>query len=175
MRVALDKHGRITLSDFSAVQAYKAAIRMEIQGIEFYKALRDQVKTKDVCLEIDFLIQQERSHKEVFESLLALEKEVSDDTFEEDDIVAYLNSKVFDDTRQGASAQQMNERQTSLEEAMNMERRSIVFYEGCLAQTEDAKARAALEKIVAEEKKHLAKFAEFVRIKCIDSGKGCIF
>jgi rubrerythrin len=88
--------------------------------------------------------------------------------------VDYLNSKVFDVSGVGAAVQEIDERQTSLQEAMNRERRSIVFYEGCLAQTKDAKARAAFTKIIGEEKKHLAKFAEFARIRCFDSGKGCI-
>jgi rubrerythrin len=174
MKVTVDKKGRITLSDFSALQAYKAAIKLEEQGINFYTGLLKQVKPGDARLEIQFLIEQESSHRDVFLSLLEQEKESTDDAFEEDDIVDYLNSKIFDASGEKAAAIEMDASQTSLREAMNMERRSIVFYEGCLAQANDAKAKAAFTRIIGEEKKHLAKFAEFIRIKCIDSNKGCI-
>jgi len=57
---------------------------------------------------------------------------------------------------------------------MNMERRSIVFYEGCLNNTKDPAARKALAKILDEERSHLKKFGELLRLKCINSGEGCI-
>jgi rubrerythrin len=174
MHVDIDKNGRITISDFSSLQAYKAAIKMEDQGIEFYAGLLKQVKAEDARHEIEFLIDQERSHRDVFQSLLDQEKESKDDAFEEDDIVDYLNSKIFDVSQAESAAREIDDHQTSLRQAMDMERRSIVFYEGCLAQAQGSSAREAFARIIGEEKKHLAKFAEFVRLKCIDSGKGCI-
>ena len=39
MRVQITKDGKIVIQDFSSVQAYKAAIKMEEDGIRFYKDL----------------------------------------------------------------------------------------------------------------------------------------
>ena len=85
-----------------------------------------------------------------------------------------MNSHVFDASLEKAEAEKMSHRHTALEEAMNMERRSIVFYEACLAHTKDIQAKTAFKNILEEEKKHLSKFAELLRIKCVNSQKGCI-
>ena len=174
MRVQITKDGKIVIQDFSSVQAYKAAIKMEKDGIQFYKDLLKQIKDQGAKLEIDFLIEQELGHLKTFQDLLENEKETADDTFEEDDIVNYMHAKVFDYREEKTTTQKMSHRHTALEEAMNMERRSIVFYEGCLSQTKSTEAQKALDNILEEEKKHLKKFAELLRIKCINSQKGCL-
>lgn len=174
MRVQIAEDGKIVIQDFSSVQAYKAAIKMEKDGIQFYKDLLKQIKDQDARVEIDFLVEQELGHLKTFLDLLDKEKEIADDTFEEDDIANYLHAKVFDYSQEKTITQKMSHRHNALEEAMNMERRSIVFYEGCIAQTKSAEARKALANILEEEKKHLKKFAELLRIKCINSQKGCL-
>jgi rubrerythrin len=174
MRVVIEKDGRIALNDFSAVQAYKIAIRMEENGIAFYRGLLAKVKDEDARHEIDFLIEQEENHRKTFQGLLDKEKQASGDGFEEDDIVDYLNAKVFDASVEKEKARRMDHRHTAMEEALDYERRTIVFYDGCLRQTKDPQAQAALRAVLEEEKKHLAKFAELLRIKCINSEKGCL-
>ena len=174
MRVGIAKDGKIVIQDFSSVQVYKAAIKMEKDGIRFYKDLLKQIKDQDARREIDFLIEQETGHLKTFQDLLDKEKEITDDTFEEDDIVNYMHAKAFDYREEKTTTQKMSHRHTALEEAMNMERRSIVFYEGCIAQTKATEARKALVNILEEEEKHLKKFAEVLRIKCINSQEGCL-
>jgi rubrerythrin len=174
MRVNIDKNGNIAISDFSPLQAFKIAGSMEEQAILFYQDLSLKVRDDQARREIAFLIEQEKEHKKIFETLGAKEKEASGDDFEEDDIVNYMNAKVFDVSLEREKAAKMEHRHEGLAEAMDMERRSIVFYRGCLSQTKDSKARSALEKILQEEEKHLAKFAEILRIKCINSQEGCV-
>ncbi|MBI5873720.1 MAG: ferritin family protein [Candidatus Omnitrophica bacterium] len=174
MRVNIDKAGNITITDFSPVQAYKIAVRMEKDGIDFYSDLLKQVRDAGTQHEIEFLIEQEKAHLDTFQGLLNRVKETANDTFEEDDIVDYIKSRVFNAALEKEEAQKMEHRHTALEEAMNMERRSIVFYDGCLARSKDGDAKSAFKKILDEERKHLTKFAELLRIKCIDSGEGCI-
>ena len=174
MRVQITKDGKIVIQDFSSVQAYKAAIKMEKDGIQFYGDLLKQVKDRDARQEIDFLIEQELRHLKTFQDLLDKEKETAEDTFEEDDIVNDMHANVFDYSQGKTTTQKMSHRHSALEEAMNMERRSIVFYEGCIAQTKATEARKALVNILEEEEKHLKKFAELLRIKCINSQKGCL-
>ena len=174
MRVSLGKSGSLTIYDFSPVQAYKIAINLEKTSIQFYKDLLKQIKVGATKREINFLIEQEATHLGLFQGLLDKEKEVSEDPFEEDDIVKYMNTHVFSLYPEEEKAKKMEHRHTALEEAMHMEKRSIIFYEGCLAQTKTPQARQAFTKILEEEKRHLAKFAELLRIKCINSSEGCL-
>ena len=174
MRVNVGKDGKITILDFSAVQAYKIAAKMEKNGIAFYKALIAKVKDEEARREIKFFIKQEEGHLAVFEGLLSAEKEATEDSFEEDDLINYVNSRVFDFSQERSVAENMDHRHAALEEAMDMEKRSIVFYEGCLAQSSDAEVKKKFEQIIEEEKKHLSQYAQLLRVKCINSQKGCI-
>ena len=174
MRVNIDKSGKLTISDFSSIQAYKIAVKMESDGIDFYRDLLRQVRDVETQHEIEFLIEQEKSHLEIFQGLLNRVKQAQDDAFEEDDIVEYIKSRIFDVSQEKEKAQKMEHRHTALEEALDMERRSIVFYDGCLAQAKESQAKEAFKKIIEEEKKHLSKFSDLLRIKCINSQNGCI-
>ncbi len=174
MRVNIDKNGQIQITDFSPVQAYKIAAKLEEGGIAFYGQLGRQLKDESARREIKFIIQQEEAHLKVFRGLLEAARESADDAFEEDDIVDYLNTHVFDPSRQGEVAARADHRRTTLEEAVDAERRSVLFYEGCLAGTTDPAARKAFKEIIAEEKAHQAKFASLLRVKCIDKGDGCL-
>ncbi|MFA5039852.1 MAG: ferritin family protein [Candidatus Omnitrophota bacterium] len=174
MRVHIDKSGKISIFDFSPAQAYKAAVHMEKEGIQFYQDLTRQIKDPDARREVDFLIEQEQEHLKTFENLLEYVKKGAGDEFEEDDIAQYVSSNVFDTTLEKDAMAKMEHRHTALEEAMNMERRSIVFYQACHENSTDPQAKGAFEKIGREEKKHLEKFAELLRVKCINSQKGCL-
>ncbi len=174
MRVNIDKDGIISISGFSPVQAYKIAVKMERDGIVFYRGLLESVKDQEAKGELDFLIKEEEGHLNSFQGLLSKEREQVGDAFEEDDVVDYIKSRVFDASLKKVKLSQMEHRHTALEEAMNMERRSIVFYEACLSESKDEKAKPAFRAIIEEEKKHLGKFAQLLRIKCINSQKGCI-
>jgi len=174
MRVNIDKKGNISISEFSSAQAYKIAIRMENDGIDFYNEILSDVKDEVARNEIAFLIEEEKKHLTIFAGLLGSVKEFSGDDFEEDDIVDYVRSRVFDVSQEKEDALKMDHRHTALEKALDMERRSVVFYEGCLAQTKEDDAKKAFKKILEEETGHQKKFAELLRVKCINSQKGCL-
>jgi len=174
MRVDIDKNGTIVIFDFSPVQVFKVAVRMEEDGIRFYEDLAKKVKDQEARHEVGFLIQEEREHLKTFQKYLDAVKSGADDAFEEDDIVQYVSSKVFDTSQELQEASRMDHRHTAVEEALNMERRSIVFYEACLSRTSDPRAKGAFAKILSEEREHLKKFGELLRIKCINSEKGCL-
>jgi rubrerythrin len=174
MRVEIGNNGTIVIFDFSPAQAFKVAVHMEEDGIRFYEDIARKVKDDEARREISFLIQEEKEHLRTFQGCLDAVKSGADDAFEEDDIVQYVSSKVFDGSQEAQDAARMDHRHTALEEALNMERRSIVFYEACLLEASDPKARGAFAKIITEERKHLQKFGELLRAKCIHSAKGCL-
>jgi rubrerythrin len=174
MRVDIDKNGVLAISDFAAAQAYKIAIRMEENGIAFYTDLLRLIKDDGVRRELTFLVGEEEAHRVTFLDFLNQEKEEGIDTFEEDDIVSYIHSKVFDVSAEKPAAEAIKGVRTSMAEALNMERRSILFYEGCLKNSRDSRAQSAFVKIIAEEKGHLARFSELMRARCINSSDGCV-
>jgi rubrerythrin len=174
MRVNVDKKGTIHISDFSPLQAYKIAIKLEEGGIAFYRDLGRQLKDEEARREIGFMIRQEEDHLKTFKAMLAEAKSSLDDAFEEDDIVDHLKTHIFDASVEKDVADRADHRHTTLEEALNMERRSVVFYQGCLDQTTDTAARKAFSRIIEEEKAHQAKFASLLRVKCLNSGDGCL-
>jgi len=174
MRVHLGKDGRIVVTDFSPAQAFKIAVKMEQDGMAFYADLQGKIKDDEARREIGFLIEQEQQHLAIFARLLNEQEGQGDDGFEEDDVVSYMNANIFDASDEKEAAGQMDHRHTALEEALNLERRSIVFYEGCLESTTDATARAAFTKIIEEEKQHLKRFGGLLRAKCIDGRGTCL-
>lgn len=174
MRFRIGKDNRIGIDDFSSVQAYKIAIHMEHSGIDFYRDLLSKVRDLKAKQEIEALLKDEQEHLGVFEDLLSAEKETSEDGFEEDDVVSFMNSKVFDPVLEKMKAENINYRHTALEEAVDMEIRTIIFYEGCLANSSDEKAKRAFKKIIEVEKEHARKLSDLIRSKCLSSKDGCI-
>ena len=174
MKIKIDETGKITIGDFSPVQAYKIAVKMERDDIVFYQGLLETIKDQEAKRELGFLIKEEEDHLATFQTLLSKEREEAGDAFEEDDVVDYIKSRVSDASLKKAKLSEMEHRHTALEEAMNMERRSIVFYEACVNESKDERSKLAFSAIIEEEKKHLSKFAQLLRIKCINSQNGCI-
>jgi rubrerythrin len=174
VRAQISKDGCILLSDFSPVQAFKIAKKMEQDGIQFYKDLLETLKDEEARREIGFLIEQEQQHLDTFVRLLKEQKEETADGFEEDDIIDYMNASVFEVSERKGIAGNMDHRHTALEEALNLERRSIVFYEACVRSAAGAASKKSFEKIIEEEQSHLKKFGELLRVKCIHSRGGCV-
>lgn len=174
MRVQMGKDGRIAVTDFSPAQAFKIAIKMEQDGIKFYQDLLKSIKDTEARREIGFLIEQEQEHLDTFTRLLEEQEEETADGFEQDDIATYLDARVFDSSEEKEAAGNMDHRHTALEEALNLERRSIVFYEGCVKNTTGPEAQKAFAKIIEEEERHLKKFGELLRTKCLNAQGGCV-
>ena len=81
MKVQKGKDGRVLVTDFSPAQALKIAIKMEQDGMAFYKDLLDQVKDEEARREIGFLIAQEQEHLDTFAGLLKAQNEKADEVF----------------------------------------------------------------------------------------------
>ena len=54
--------GRIEITDFNSLEAYKIARKMERDGIEFYKRLQSQSLSPQVNEALGFLLQEEKRH-----------------------------------------------------------------------------------------------------------------
>lgn len=174
MKVRLGKKGEIGITDFSSVQAYKIAVKMEESGIAFYDGLRKKAAGGRVRRELEALIREEETHRGVFESLLEEERRREGDAFEEDDIVSFMEAPVFSSAEEKTGVTRIKKTSTALEEARLLEERSIAFYGQCLRATKNPNAKKAFQNIIAEERGHLATVAGWIRERCLKDKKGCI-
>lgn len=136
------------------------SLEIERKGIEFYTAMKK--RTPDAFL--DYLIEQEHEHIEVFKNLFdrdrgAVRQERFENPHMDDDflIAAYAETEVF--ARVDPATAELAE---LYDIAIAMEKNSIVFY-GDLIETlgERFKEEAALvEGIRQEERKHLRDLVE---------------
>jgi rubrerythrin len=55
-------------------KAFKLGLAIEDKSIKFYQACKNNIKDENIILELDNIIEEEKKHKALFESLLEVEK-----------------------------------------------------------------------------------------------------
>jgi len=157
MRIALDGD-EIKLYDFNLLQAYKIAKHLEEQGIAFYETMLAEAKDGDLKEALDFLLSQEKEHLRIFADKIDELAKTSEDGFEGDDIAGYMDSNVF---TLFADSEEVRNIVKDSKKAIGfgkiIEKRSISFYQTCVENTNDRKAKSAFEGLVEIEKQHLQK------------------
>ncbi|MDP2938622.1 MAG: ferritin family protein [Candidatus Omnitrophota bacterium] len=150
--------GKIRITDFNSIEAYKIARKIESEGIEFYGKLLKQNFDEATNEIMKFLLLEEKAHLKLFEEKLLEAKQNLDDGFEEDSIFDYVDTKVFYPFNAVAS---LNEALTNKEKAIRLgvkiENNSISFYEACLLNTKEQQTKKDLRWLIGEENKHLLK------------------
>lgn len=145
-----EKDGKLAIVDFNEIEAYKIALKIEKDGIDFYQKLLNKLGAENgKCRKIiSFLIDEERAHLKFFEeSLFRLRQkspQASDN--DEEDILSSMDYGIF----KGA-AQDPHE---ALRSAIAIEGASIRFYACCKSHVQAAQAKQELQVIIDEEAKH---------------------
>jgi len=140
----------IQIYDFNAKEAFKVAHKLESEGISFYKKILDTAKDPKVKEVLNYLLEEEKDHLQLFEKMIEHEDpEALDDSGE--DILDILDTGVF-------TLPKDEELTTDLDRALqlgiNIEKRSLAFYVEMVKHTDNEVGKAALKKIIDEEKKH---------------------
>jgi rubrerythrin len=146
-------NGKLNIVDFNEFEAYKVACKIEEDGISFYKNLCSSIKNKLVKEKLEYLLQEEKKHLKFFDGRLS---EIgSEDGFEEDDLLKYIDYGIFQ------PYQDMKEMKDLVEDVVRaldlgilMEDKSIKFYQACRDKVSSSKAKAELENIIDEENRH---------------------
>lgn len=159
MQIKLGEEGQIVIEDFSALQSYKIARKMEKDSIAFYQKQFDECAKEDMRKSIAFLIEGEKEHLRYFEEALESLSVNEDDGFAEDDLADFVDSGIFTpdlekDLCGTQEAQVINV-------AYELEKRSIIFYHALLEHTHDEAAKKVLKDIIKEEKTHLETLKQF--------------
>jgi rubrerythrin len=151
---------------FSAAEMLNIAVREEVTGATFYRALADKTRSEELK---QFALQtadMEDKHAERFRKLLAKvgHYKPAAESYEGEyaEYLAYLvEGRIFP---VGADAQQMaakmkNDRE-AVETAAEMEKNTLVLYQE-LMRFVPKKDQAVLQEIMDEERIHLLQFTKF--------------
>lgn len=152
---------------FNAAEILTMAIRIEENGVDFYrKAASSQADKKDQQL-LEGLAVMEKGHAQTFKEMQSglTEQEQTDTVFDPNDEVGlYLNANA--DAHGGEGAPSVADSLTGDESmadivkiAIELEKKSILFYLGLKDLTPEHLGKNKVDNIIAEEKKHIAQLA----------------
>ena len=140
----------IQIYDFNAKEAFKVAIKLESEGISFYKKILDIAKDPKVKEVLSYLLEEENDHLQLFEKMMEREDpEALDDSGE--DILDIVDTDVFNLPKDVPLADDLDK---ALQLGINIEKRSLAFYLEIMKHTKSEEGSNALKKIIDEERKH---------------------
>ncbi|MBE9531227.1 MAG: ferritin family protein [Proteobacteria bacterium] len=152
---------------FSSKEILEMAVRIEENGLGFYKAASSATESAKIKELFDYLIIEEVKHVELFEALKdAITEGVPNDYNDPylADESAYINaladSSIFKKGEDGVKkAKSITSDDEALDFAIQMEKDSILFYLELINMVRDDD-RATVKDILSEERKHIAKLTE---------------
>jgi rubrerythrin len=154
----------LTISDFDELEAYRIARKIEADGIYYYSRMLEEMLKPQIVEVIELLLHEERKHLDLFDEKveeLSRKRPVADD---EETLVDIVDSKVFDvlqDSEQVADI--LCTPQEAVRLGIEMEKRSIMFYNQIIKNTKDKTGKAALQNLIDEERTHLKKLEGLLR------------
>lgn len=157
------------MEDFS--QIIRTAIKMETDGIKFYKKAVDKTSHSfGKKMFLSFMKDEERHLKVLKEILVDLNFSGFEEYFEETprDKIKTVFDRVKDEINERIAASPDEIKALSV--GMKMEEESVGFYESALKKTADPGAKTLLEKLILEEKDHY-RILENTHSFLKDSGK----
>ncbi|MFZ5801254.1 MAG: hypothetical protein ACOY3D_07790 [Candidatus Omnitrophota bacterium] len=156
MKVEFGKDN-IEIVDFSALEAYKIARKLEKDGIEFYRQLLEKNLSAEVSQATGFLLSEEKRHLKLFEDKIFELREKTEDGFEEDALVDSVDTKVFAPFDTVTDLEKyLTDTRRALKLGVAIEKNSLVFYQALLNNLKGAQTKREIELIIKEENSHLA-------------------
>lgn len=161
------------MQNFSVLEAVEVAMQMEEEGIRFYALAEERSTDPEMKKLFAFLRDKEHQHIESFRSLygdLSAREGTPDaelwllDTEVSSWFRAYVESTVF--PAKGAAERAIGGLHgvvDILQLALRIEKDSILFYHELLAHAPWPEARELLDKVIAEERRHVLFIREKLR------------
>jgi rubrerythrin len=155
----------MSMKNFSVLEAIEVALMMEEEGIRFYTLAEQQTADPEMRKIFSFLRDKEHQHVETFRRMYGdLSARESDPDAElwllDTEVSAYfraaVDSTVFPTKGSAETAiAGLHGVAEILRLAMRLEKDSILFYHELLASAPWPEARALVEKVIAEERRHV--------------------
>ena len=138
------------------------AVAREQEAYNLYQQLSEEVQDQTAKMMFQHLMQEEMKHKEFYKEMLEhIEKEQTPRVAEDSEYVAYMQEMIAEArTAKRLSADDIRDVAAAVSYAMEREKDSIMFYVG-LKNFVPEHAYAAINKIIAEEGRHLALLIRF--------------
>lgn len=148
-------------NNYNVVEVIQMAINIEKEGFEFYSRIAKHAADEKSKAVFILLAEQEKKHIETFTNLLEVMSDIHKVSGEYifDEVVsgyfrALTESKVFQPERM-YNAADMTSAKEAIQEGINAEKNSILFYNELLKSTDLQEVRTSLELIIDEEKRHI--------------------
>ncbi len=144
---------------FRAGEIFDMAIRIENQGIAFYKACADSASNSKVKKVFENLIEQEKKHIDIFSGMKEGYEDYRLPESYPGEIYSYIKSFVQDQVFEDFSAGNVKEAEIkdpikAIDLGVEFEKRSILFYSG-IKQAVRKSEKEAVENIIGEEHRHI--------------------
>jgi len=150
-----DEQGKLQIVDFNELEAYKIASKIEKDGISFYRNLVNGIKDKGAREKIQYLLSEEKKHLSFFEDCLSKAGEDTEDGFEDDDLLSYMDYGIFQPYKH---INQMKDIIDDVDKALDIgiivEDRTVKFYQACKDKVTAKAAQKELQNIIDEEEGH---------------------
>jgi rubrerythrin len=152
-----EKEDKLVIVDFNELEAYKIASKIEEDGIRFYERLTEGVRDENIKGRLRFLLEEERKHLIFFKESLYRMQERTEDAFEEDNLLSYIDYAIFQPYQSiDDMADKIDDVKKALRLGVIVEEKSIKFYQACKDNISSAQTESELQNIINEENRHKA-------------------
>jgi rubrerythrin len=155
----------MTMRNFSLLEAVEVALMMEEEGVRFYTLAEQKTGDPEMRKSLAFLRDMEHQHRETFRRLYSdlAEREGTPDAelwLLDAEVASYFRAQVESTVFPAkgaaeAAAAGLHGIIDILGFALRVEKDSILFYQELLAHAPWPEAKDLIEKVVAEERRHL--------------------
>ena len=152
-----EHNGKIVLKDFNPGEALKIAMYIEEEGARFYRELTGRTKEKQIRNELQFLWNEEESHRSSFEKLLQGWGGDTADDKDEDKLAVLAEKGIFGPIKRLRTEDILCNNAEALRFGATVKKRMVSFFRSLLEETKDVEARKVLWEIIAQEEQHLEK------------------
>jgi len=149
---------------FKAEEILKTAIRIEENGIIFYREMVKKFKEKDLQATFNFLAEEDEKHRKIFEEMLSKSEqyEMVDSYPGEHEayLHAFADEHVFSKEKTGElMAKKVKDAKEAINFGIEVELDSINYYQEIKRFVPDYQ-KATIEKIIEEERNHFLKLSD---------------
>ncbi len=150
---------------FSEKEILEIAVRMEKNGEREYRKAVNEVSDRALIILLEWMAAEEREHANFFSRLIDKLESLSKSPFVEEMNAEFLKDLI------GGSVLSLKEIDFATVDSVgelidifiDFEEDSILFYHMILPMIDDSDTLVQVERIVAEEKKHIRKLNEFIK------------
>lgn len=147
---------------FRPPEIIKFAVRIEENGINFYKEMAKKMEEKSTKELFNFLSDQEIKHKDIFQDFLSsIEGFKPDESYTEEYfsyLKAYADDNIFSKEKKGRMmASEINTPEEAIDVGIGIEKDSIHYYLELEKLVPEDKKKI-IQKVIEEERKHYLKF-----------------